>query len=109
MERKKKFLSDILNAINLVEEFTKDVYSFGDYTSDLKTKSAVERQLVIIGEAVNAINKEDEAEFDNVKQLVAFRNRIVHAYDSIDDAIVWNILKKHLPSLKAEVELKLNS
>ena len=37
-------------------------------------------------------------------QIVNFRNRLVHAYDSIDDAIVWVIINKHLPELKNEVE-----
>ena len=41
-----------------------------------------------------------------------FRNRIIHAYDSIDDSIVWAIKTNHLPTLKEEtrthVIFKLN-
>lgn len=108
MDRKKKFLSDILNAIELIELFTKDVNSYSAYVDDLKTKSAVERQLVIIGEAVSTLHKENNSEFEFARQLIAFRNRVVHAYDSIDDAIVWSIIKKHLPQLKTKVQNKLN-
>jgi len=49
----KKYLSDIVRAIDLIEDFTVAVMGFEDYESDMKTQSAVERQLGIIGEAVN--------------------------------------------------------
>jgi hypothetical protein len=52
-EKAKKYLSDILQAIDLIEEFISDVPTFEDYLTDQKTQSAVERQLGIIGEAVN--------------------------------------------------------
>ena len=104
MEKRKKFLSDILNAINLIDNFTKDITNFYDYQNDLKTQSAVERQLVIIGEALNKIKKiETNFEIKKGKQIIAFRNRLVHAYDSIDNSIVWAILKIHLYQLKKEI------
>lgn len=49
MEKSKKYLSDILMAIDLIEKFTVDVNEFNLYDTDLKTQSAVERQLMIIG------------------------------------------------------------
>lgn len=52
-EKEKKFLSDMLNSIELIEDFTRDLKSFTDYQKDLKTKGAVERHPGIIGEAVN--------------------------------------------------------
>ena len=51
-------MSDISNSIELIENFTKDLRSFGEYEKDLKTKGAVERHLGIIGEAVNKFLKE---------------------------------------------------
>jgi uncharacterized protein with HEPN domain len=39
----------------------------------------------------------------NTHQIIAVRNRLIHSYDSIDDTIVWAIIKKHLPLLKADV------
>ena len=58
-EKGKKYLSDILMAIDLIEQFTSDISGFSSYDSDLKTQSAVERQLVIIGEALNMFKKSD--------------------------------------------------
>lgn len=53
----KKYLSDILQAIELIELFTSNIPDYNTYLSDLKTQSAVERQLGIIGEAVNKFDK----------------------------------------------------
>jgi len=49
MEQAKKYLSDILQAIELIDQFTESIDDFEVYTSDLKTRSAVERQLGILG------------------------------------------------------------
>jgi len=102
-----KYLFDIDRAIDLIEEFTKGA-SFTDYQVDYKTKSAVERQLGIIGEAVSRYGKYKSEELKNSKQIVAFRNRIIHAYDSVDDTIIWAIVKRHLPLLKDEVGVLLS-
>lgn len=48
-DQQKKYLSDILQAINLIESFVSEIPEFDHYAADLKTQSAVERQLGIIG------------------------------------------------------------
>jgi uncharacterized protein with HEPN domain len=99
-----KYLSDISIAIKLIEDFTKEIEDYNAYDQDRKTQSAVERQLAIIGEALNQIRKIEPAiEIENDKQIIAFRNRLVHAYDSIDNSIVWVIINRHLNLLKAEI------
>lgn len=103
-DRTKKYLADILIAIELIDEFCSDVPDFDSYAADRKTTSAVERQLAIIGEAVNKVKHHSpELLLQNAKKIIDFRNRIVHAYDSIDDSIVWAIIQTHLPQLKIEV------
>jgi uncharacterized protein with HEPN domain len=108
-EKSIKFLSDILLAIDLIEEFTVD-FDYTAYDKDRKTQSAVERQLAIIGEALNQFKKlETTVTIENDKQIVSFRNRLVHAYDSIDNSIIWVIIKRHLVPLKVEIENLLKS
>lgn len=103
-DKARKYLADILKAIELTELFAKDMVSFEAYQSDLKTKSAVERQLSIIGEAVNQFRKEEKLlDFTHAVQIVGLRNRLIHAYDSTEDTVIWAILKRHLPNLKVEV------
>ena len=107
-ERVKKYLFDIIFSIEAIDEFLKG-YDFIKYKNDLKTQSAVERQLGIIGEVVNQITKEKtDFELQNSREIVNFRNRIIHAYDSVDNNIVWAIKTNHLPILKNEVEKTLN-
>ena len=103
-EKEKKFLSDIINSIELIESFTKDLKSFADYEKDLKTKGAVERHLGIIGEAVNKFLKESESnDLKKPSQIIRLRNRLIHSYDNVDDSIIWLILTRHLRPLKDEV------
>ena len=53
-DQDKKYLSDILQAIRLIESFTSEIKDFNCYVADLKTQSAVERQLGILCEAASA-------------------------------------------------------
>lgn len=107
-DRGRKYLSDILQAIELIESFTSGIREFDDYISDLKTQSAVERQLGIIGEAVNKFEKIfPESAFSNAHMIVGFRNRLIHAYDTVDPSIVWALIRKHLGPLKKEVASRL--
>ncbi len=100
MDKSKKYLSDVLIAIDLIEKFTIDVKDFYQYNNDLKTQSAVERQLAIIGEALSKLKKlNTDITIENDKQIIGFRNRLVHAYDSIDNSIVWAILHRHINTI----------
>ncbi|MBU2912690.1 HepT-like ribonuclease domain-containing protein [Reichenbachiella agariperforans] len=102
-EQTKKYLSDIYLSIKKIEAFTEGVNSFDAYSGDFKTQSAVERQLGIIGEAINKIRKLDEVHLIHDHRIVGLRNRLIHAYDSIDNTIVWTIIRKHIPLLKDEI------
>ena len=109
-EKSKKYLSDVLIAINLINEFTVGISDFNVYDKDRKTQSAVERQLVIIGEALNKLRQNDPSiEIKNDKQIIGFKNRLVHAYDSIDNSIVWAIINRHLENLDNEIKSLLDN
>lgn len=100
-----KYLSDIRHAIALIDSFTASVSGFKDYVDDLKTQSAVERQLGIIGEAVNKFDAlQLGVTLKHSRQIAGMRNRIIHAYDAVDTTIIWAILKNHLPFLKTEID-----
>jgi len=103
----RKYLSDILKSIELIEEFTSSISNYNDYVADFKTQSAVERQLGIIGESVNNFYKlfpNDSLSY--ARKIVGFRNRLIHAYDAVDSSMVWAIIKRHLDLLKSEVKEK---
>ena len=105
MDKLSKYLFDIQSSISLIESFIQDIDSFDKYQKDIKTQSAVERQLAIIGEVVSKL-KQVDANFtlNNAKKIIDFRNRLIHSYDNIDNSIVWVVIKRHIPLLKKEIE-----
>lgn len=102
----KTWLYDILTSINEIESYYIDTpKKFEIYQNDLKTKRAVERNIEIIGEAMNRILKLDsEIVISNSRKIVDVRNRIIHGYDSVSDDVIWGILIRNLPVLQKEVE-----
>ena len=106
----KTWLFDILSSINEIESYYVETPKiFEIYQNDLRTKRAVERNIEIIGEAMNRILKvETEVKISNSRKIVDVRNRIIHGYDSVSDDVIWGIVIKNLPVLQREVEDLLN-
>ena len=105
----KTWLFDILVSINEIESYFVDYpMLFEVYKSDLKTKRAVERNIEIIGEAMNRVLKVDDGiVISNSRKIVDVRNRIIHGYDSVSDDVIWGLIIKNLPLLKIEIEVLL--
>lgn len=99
------WLEDILRSIDEIFDFLPNKRDFFEYKKDIKTKKALERNIEIIGEAVNRISKYkySEIKIQNAKKIIGTRNRIAHEYDSISDEIIWTIIIKELPELKKEI------
>ncbi len=106
----KSYLYNILNAINEIESFyINQPKQFEVYKVDIRTKRAVERNIEIMGEAMNRImRKYPTITITNAKKIIDVRNRIVHGYDNVSDEIIWGIVIKHLPVLEKEVSQLLN-
>ncbi len=106
----KTWLFDILQSINEIDSFYENKPRiFEEYTTDIKTKRAIERDLEIIGEAANRILKKNkDFKFSNVEKIIGTRNRIIHGYDKISDDLIWSIVINHLPRLKEEITGLLN-
>ena len=100
----KKLLYDIRESILSIEEFLKGTDDLKSYKTNKMLRRAVEREIEIIGEALNRIDKvASEVKISGKRQIIGMRNRVIHAYDSVDDEIVWGVIKRHLPDLKKEV------
>ena len=106
----RKYLYDIQQACQLIEEFING-QDFGSYQSNVMLKSAVERQCITVGEALNQVLKrspELNSQISDARQIVDFRNVLTHGYASISDTVVWDILQTKLPILSNEVDSLLN-
>jgi uncharacterized protein with HEPN domain len=104
-------LYDILQSITEIDSYYEsNPKIFEEYLAYIKTKRAIERNIEIIGEAVNRVLEKDKYfQLDNAKKIIGTRNRIIHGYDKILDDLIWSIVINHLPKLRTEVEQLLNS
>lgn len=71
--------------------------------------SAVVRELEIIGEAANSIPESFRHKYPDIpwRQMIAMRNRLIHAYFDVDHDIVWVTANDYLPSLIKKLEALL--
>ena len=104
-----KFLFDALDACKHVQEFTKGK-TFDQYKADELLKSAIERKLEIIGEALNRDKQKDRDQLSKIREwrdVIAFRNKLAHCYDHINSTLVWSIIVDDLESLIEDLETAL--
>ncbi len=98
------YLLDIMNSIDSINEYLGDERNFKIYESNKLLRRGVERELEIIVEAVNRILKIDpEVDISNSRRIVNLRNWVIHAYNNVDNVIIWGIIDKDLPLLKKQV------
>jgi uncharacterized protein with HEPN domain len=101
----KGLLWDIRTAAADIEAFIKDV-SYNDFVIDKRTRYAVERQLLVIGEASNHISEELMIEHPEIqwKRMIGLRNVLAHEYGEILIDRIWNICKSSVPELLRLIE-----
>lgn len=99
------YLQDILEACNSIEDVMRDI-SLEEYRSKRAVRSAVEREFIIIGEALRRVSALDETLFSSItnsRAIVDFRNLLAHDYGAVDDDTVFGLVYSDLIMLKAEV------
>lgn len=106
-----KLLEDIRQACDFIVRATRDK-SLRLYQEDEMLRAAVERKFLIIGEALNRLQKTDPvlaADLPDVPHVIAFRNILVHGYDVVSDARVWVIIEQDVPVLLQRITEHLPS
>lgn len=81
--------------------------TWDDYGGDKMLRSAVERQLEIVGEALNQLSRADSetgAQVADLGRIVAFRNLLIHGYANIDDRLVWEVATERTAPLIATLD-----
>ena len=100
----KKYLYDIMSAIENIDTHLNHERNFNLFLQSITIRRAVERELEIIGEATSRILKEDSnVSISYARQIVDLRNRVIHAYDSVDEIIIWKVIVRDLPLLQKEI------
>jgi uncharacterized protein with HEPN domain len=105
MENKiRKYLLDIEDAIKRIENYFQNCDEFSQYELNSMLQDATERNLEIIGEAMNKILViQADIKVSDSRKIVNTRNKLIHGYDSIDNAEIYVIVKRYLPILKIEI------
>jgi uncharacterized protein with HEPN domain len=97
-------LFDVLTACEEVESFFSGEKIFADFQADILRQRAVERNVEIMGEAINQLLKHNhDIVLDNAKAIISTRNRVIHGYDSVTPEFLWSLVVKHIPKLYADV------
>lgn len=102
-----KLIEDIRISIREINDFCEEK-QFVDFESDPLLQRAIEREMEIIGEALNRLIRIDEVKIEKVipgyRSIVGLRNIIAHGYDVVDPMIVWDVVVSHIPVLSEQIE-----
>jgi uncharacterized protein with HEPN domain len=100
-----KYLLDIKESIDSIHEYLEGKKDFSEYKKNKLLRRGIERELEIIGEAINRILKLDnQIDISDSRRIVDLRNWVIHGYDKVDDVIIWGIISRDIPKLKIQVE-----
>lgn len=100
MRPERLYLTDIVEASEAIAEFIAGLNEASFY-QDSKTQSAVLQKLIVIGEAAARLPEDFRAQYPQIewRDIIAFRNILVHAYFSINLEIVWETAIEDVPKL----------
>lgn len=105
------WLHDVLKAIALLRQF-REGRSREDLDKDALFKSAVERQLSIVGEALGraaSLAPDLKLRISDFRQIVSLRNILIHSYANVRSDLLWPLFDVDLPRLEGEVKGILDS
>lgn len=105
-----KYLTDILSSILEIESFMEErPREYATFCNDTLFRRGVERNIEIMGEAMNKVLKiNPDIPVTAARKVVDTRNFVIHSYDSLKPDILWGIVINHMPLLKSEIESLLH-
>lgn len=101
------YLADVIDSCEAIELAVAGL-GLSAYTASRLVRSSVEREFIIIGEAIAALARVAPSTFEaitNARRIIDFRNQLTHEYPTFDDALVWAIVDKDVPLLRRECSL----
>lgn len=105
------YLADIIESCDAIVTAISGL-ELKDYEANRLIRSSVEREFIIIGEAISALSRAAPDVFDAIsrgRRIVDFRNQLTHEYPTVDDALVWAIIEHDIPRVRTECTALMGS
>jgi uncharacterized protein with HEPN domain len=101
-----RLLAYMTAAAIAAQAFVKELAIENYLASDLHS-SAVERKLIIVGEAAGYISSEVQRRYPHVRwdRITGLRHKLVHDYYDIDGNRIWQTVAEDLPALLKDIDL----
>lgn len=102
----KAFLYEIIEAADAIAMAVAGL-TFENYKASRLIRSSVEREFILIGEALSKLSRVDSALFASIKEgprIISFRNKLTHEYRTIDHVLVWGVIMGPLPTLRKQCD-----
>lgn len=97
------YIAHVVEAIEKIEKYLRNVSDIHQFVSNDMLFDAVLREMEIIGEAASNIGADFRDAHTNIpwKKMISLRNILIHEYFGVNEQIVWNTCQDDLPQLKA--------
>ena len=108
MQRDLQFLLDMLQSAELVVTYTAQCTK-DEFLNDIQLQDSVIRRLLVIAEAARRVSEATRQTLPNIswQEINGMRNRLVHNYDDVNLAIVWDVIQFEIPRLIAELKSRM--
>jgi uncharacterized protein with HEPN domain len=108
-ERVEDYLGHIAEAIERATGYVRPLPDIDAFRQNPLVQDGVVRNIEIIGEAANHINRmapefiaqHPELPWADMRDM---RNAVIHAYFNVDLTIVWRTVQEDLPKLKQQID-----
>ena len=101
----KQSVWDAADACRMIQAFAEG-YTLETYQFDWRTRSAIERQFITLGEALKRVDDADPSFCDYLPEMgdvIGMRNRLTHGYDRVSNETIWTAVEKHVPELQSKL------
>jgi uncharacterized protein with HEPN domain len=98
------YLADIVEACDAIADVLSGV-DLATYETTRSIRSSVEREFIIIGEAMSVLRRVAPDLFETIDEapiIIGFRNVLTHDYAAVDDETVFAVAESELPQLRRE-------
>lgn len=102
----KKYLYDIHYSAQVISRYAAGKTE-EDYLTDEGLRDSIEHRLTFVCEAMRGLDRthpEVTSRFTNYREIMGFREFLVHLHDQINDKKIWKTVQEDIPLLEEEAE-----